>query len=63
VVRRIYEHLDIHDFEEFEPSLKQYVGSVSGYRKNEFPELPTGLREKISHAWERSFEEWGYPRS
>jgi hypothetical protein len=63
VVRRIYEHLDIHGFEEFEPSLKRYVGSVSGYRKNEFPELPETLREKIAHAWERSFEEWGYPRS
>lgn len=62
VVRRIYERLDIPGFEEFEPSLKQYVGSISGYRKNEFPELPTGLREKIAHAWERSFEEWGYPR-
>ena len=62
VVRRIYEHLDIPGFEEFEPSLKRYVGSVSGYRKNEFPELPAALRGKISHAWERSFEEWGYPR-
>jgi omega-hydroxy-beta-dihydromenaquinone-9 sulfotransferase len=62
VVRRIYKHLDIPGFEEFEPSLKRYVGFVSGYRKNEFPELPTGLREKIAHAWERSFEEWGYPR-
>jgi omega-hydroxy-beta-dihydromenaquinone-9 sulfotransferase len=62
VVRGIYEHLDILGFEEFEPSLKRYVGSISGYRKNEWPELPTGLREKIAHAWERSFQEWGYPR-
>ena len=62
VVRRIYEHLDIHGFEEFQPSLKRYVDSISGYRKNELPELPAALREKIMHAWERSFEEWGYPR-
>src|SRR5215213_3031424 len=62
VVRRIYERLDIPGFEEFEPSLKRYVASVSGYRKNEYPELSTRLREKIAHAWERSFEEWGYPR-
>jgi hypothetical protein len=62
VVRRIYERLDIPGFEEFEPSLKRYVDSVSGYRKNEYPELPAALREKIAHAWERSFEEWGYPR-
>jgi hypothetical protein len=62
VVRGIYERLDIPGFEEFEPSLKRYVGSVAGYRKNEFPELPAGLREKIAHAWERNFEEWGYPR-
>jgi omega-hydroxy-beta-dihydromenaquinone-9 sulfotransferase len=61
-LRELYERLGIPGFEEFEPSLKQYVGSVSGYRKNEFPELPTGLREKIAQAWERSFEEWGYPR-
>jgi hypothetical protein len=61
-VRRIYERLDIPGFEEFEPSLKRYVGSVSGYRKNEYPELPAALREKIARAWERCFEEWGYPR-
>jgi hypothetical protein len=61
-LRKLYERLGITGFEAFRPSLKQYVGSVSGYRKNEFPELPTGLREKIAHAWERSFEEWGYPR-
>jgi len=61
-VKKIYERLDIPGFEEFEPSLKRHLASVSGYRKNEYPELPTAMRERIARAWERGFEEWGYPR-
>ena len=39
---------------------ERYVGSVSGYRRR-IPGASSGVAEKITHAWERSFEEWGTP--
>jgi hypothetical protein len=61
-LRSLYEHLDLPDFEVARPSVERYLESVSGYRKNRYPELSPELRQKIGRAWERSFETWGYPR-
>ena len=60
-VRRIYEALDLPDFAHVEPRLREYVDSIAGYKKNEFPELATDLRERIAHEWRQCFDEWGYP--
>ena len=56
----IYARLDLPDFAGVETPVRQYVASLSGYRKNEYPELPATLRSHIGAAWRRSFEEWGY---
>lgn len=58
----LYERLSIPGFDAFRPSLENYVGAGSSYRKNEYEKLPTPLRTEISQAWRRSFEEWNYPR-
>jgi omega-hydroxy-beta-dihydromenaquinone-9 sulfotransferase len=60
-MRGLYEHLGIPGFEAFRPSLEDYVGARSNYRKNEYQELPPSLRREISQAWRRSFDEWNYP--
>ena len=60
-VRGIYEALDLPDFGDVEPELEAYVGSISGYKKNTFPELGDDRRRRVVEAWRRSFEEWGYP--
>jgi hypothetical protein len=60
-VRGIYESLDLPDFQSVEPALRQYVESISGYKKNALPELAPELRTKIAQQWRRCFEEWGYP--
>jgi hypothetical protein len=60
-VRGIYEALGLPDFQQAEPALRRYVGSLSGYRKNVLPEYPPQLRERIGSEWRRCFEEWGYP--
>jgi omega-hydroxy-beta-dihydromenaquinone-9 sulfotransferase len=60
-MRGLYEHLGIPGFEEFRPSLENYVKSRSNYRKNEYQALPASLRTEISQAWRRSFDEWNYP--
>jgi hypothetical protein len=60
-LRELYERLGIPGFEVFQPSLENYVSANSGYRKNEYRELPASLRKEISKAWRRSFDEWNYP--
>jgi hypothetical protein len=57
---RAYERLGLDGFGAVEPRLREYAASVSGYRRNEFKELPPALRERIRREWGRSFEAWGY---
>jgi hypothetical protein len=59
-VRGIYEALALPDFGHVEPSLRRYLESLSGYKKNTLPELPPDLRERIAGEWRRAFDEWGY---
>ena len=59
-MRTLYEELHLPDFNVVEPVLRQYVESLGDYKKNEYPELATGLRCVISKAWERCFDEWHY---
>jgi hypothetical protein len=61
-LRVLYKKLVLPDFDTLEPKMKAYVDSLSGYRKNEFPELSPALRHKVAEAWHRSFDEWGYVR-
>lgn len=60
-VRRIYSTISLPDFEETADKLKDYLGSVAGYHKNEFPPLSSSLRDRISQEWHSAFSEWGYP--
>ena len=57
----IYERLELPGFDRFEPTLRGYVESLQGYRKNRYEHLPPETRERVFRAWRRSFEEWGYP--
>jgi hypothetical protein len=59
-VRKIYESLDLPDFGYVEPRLRAYLDTVSGYKKNQFHELPSALRGRIAREWRQYFEEWGY---
>ena len=60
-MRGFYEALDLPDFGQVEPALRSYLASLSGYKKNTFPELPADLRARIAREWQHCFEEWGYP--
>jgi hypothetical protein len=59
-IRRTYEALDLPGLAAVLPRLEDYVGSLAGYRKNEYAPLPAGLRARIAREWRRSFDEWGY---
>lgn len=60
-VRRMYEALGLDGFDRLAPKLEHEVAALAGYRKNSFPPLDPGTCDKIIHAWQRSFAEWGYP--
>jgi hypothetical protein len=60
-VRGIYEALNLPGFQAAEPVIRQYVETLSGYKKNAFPDLEPELRARIAQQWRRCFEEWGYP--
>jgi hypothetical protein len=60
-MRGVYEALDLPDFAHVEPALRRYLGSVSGYRKNDYVDLEPGLKERVAREWRRSFEAFGYP--
>jgi omega-hydroxy-beta-dihydromenaquinone-9 sulfotransferase len=62
-VRTTYESLQLPDFDVFEPTLREYVDSLSGYRKNARVELPLDLRQRLADEWGFCFDEWGYSAS
>ena len=59
-VGSIYRALGLAGFASVRPRLEGYIDSIGGYRKNRHPELPEGLRRRISTEWRRCFEAWGY---
>jgi hypothetical protein len=60
-IERCYDALELAGFPAVFPRLEEYVRTLAGYRKNEYSELPVGLRAELARQWRRSFEEWGYP--
>ena len=59
-MRGVYEALSLPDFRGAEADLKAYMATISGYRKNSFPDLAPETRGRIAVEWRRCFEEWGY---
>ena len=59
-VKRIYEELNLPSFSHIELPLQRYVESITGYRKNQHPDMSDDLRQCISQEWRASIEEWGY---
>jgi len=61
VMQGIYEKLSLCGFDSFQPALRSYVESLSGYQKNEYTSLDEKSRQRVAETWTRSFQEWGYP--
>jgi hypothetical protein len=59
-VERLYAALGLPAFSVTRPAVERYVNSIRGYQKNEFPELPAALRQRIADAWRPCFEQWEY---
>jgi omega-hydroxy-beta-dihydromenaquinone-9 sulfotransferase len=57
----LYEHLSLSGFSDFEPKLRRYVDSLSGYQKNDFTELDDATKAIVARRWTRSFAKGHYP--
>lgn len=60
-IRTIYDKLSFTRFEQFQPQLKSYVESLSGYRKNKHAPLDGATRARVRKAWADNFDRWNYP--
>jgi hypothetical protein len=60
-VARVYEAVGLQGYPRLEPKLKAFVESQKDYQKNKHPQLEDSLRKRINSAWERTFNEFGYP--
>lgn len=60
-MERLYQKLQLSDFEKFRPKLKRYTDSLVGYQKNEFKPFSSPWRERVATDWHRSFTTWNYP--
>lgn len=59
-LEQIYSALGIPGFADVADAVRQYVEETRGYERNEFPELPAALRERLAREWKWAFDEFGY---
>lgn len=62
VLRRIYADLGLNGFEAALPGFEEYLKKTAGYTKNKFVQIAEPLKSEIAQSWQRSFEEWDYPK-
>ncbi|HEY2827113.1 MAG TPA: sulfotransferase [Pirellulales bacterium] len=58
-VQRIYEELNLGDFDSVRPSIEAHVGTQKDYKTNTH-ELEPELRDEIRRRWSDYFERYGY---
>ncbi|MFO1021520.1 MAG: sulfotransferase [Planctomycetales bacterium] len=60
-MEQLYESLNLPNFAQTRSELRNYVDSLEGYRKNQFPKLNSELQARIAQEWGFCFDHWGYP--
>ena len=60
-IKKIYNQINLGDFETIEPKIKSYLSTVKNYKKNTFSILTEKETQSINERWEFSFNEWKYP--
>ncbi len=58
-LRRIYEQLELGDFDAVAPQMQAYVGGQKDYKTNKH-ELEPELRSEIRRRWSDYFDRYGY---
>ena len=60
-IQKIYQNINLGNYETIEPKIKSYLLSVKNYKKNTFSELSENDIQSINSRWLFSFNEWNYP--
>ena len=58
-MRRIYEELDLGNFDRLLPALEAYVASKADYKRNRY-EIPPETRAEVARRWGPFMERYGY---
>ncbi len=58
-IRRIYEKLELKEFDQVLPRVQEYASKKSDYKKNRY-EISPEMREQIHHRWRNYCEKYGY---
>lgn len=61
-MRKLYERLELGDFDAVLPALERYLEGVKGYRTNRY-ELEPELEAEITRRWAEPIRRWGYERT
>jgi hypothetical protein len=59
-LREIYAHLDLGDFSEAEPRIREHLAGTAGYRTNRYREMAPALRDEITRRWGTVIRRYGY---
>jgi hypothetical protein len=59
-LRRIYDELDLPDFDGAASAMTRYLARLRGYRRNRYAPLPGRLRARIRREWGPCYRAWGY---
>jgi omega-hydroxy-beta-dihydromenaquinone-9 sulfotransferase len=59
-MKKVYGSLGFDDYDTQAPVIDSYLSTLSGYRKNVYPELPANIRDRIKLECGGYFEQWGY---
>ena len=59
-LRTTYEALNLPDFSIAEPTIRQYLASISDYERNRFSEVAPPWKTAVATRWRRCFDEFGY---
>jgi hypothetical protein len=59
-IRNIYTRLELGGLDQAEPMIREYLESVSDYRKNQYADLHGRTRRKLNEEWKTMYDTWGY---
>ncbi|MGO8744588.1 MAG: sulfotransferase family protein [Thermoguttaceae bacterium] len=59
-MRRIYDELDLGEFDKLLPALQKFVASQADYKKNRY-QLAPEVRDEIARRWSGYIAQYGYP--
>ena len=59
IMERIYTELDLPGWKQARQPVKEYLGTLSGYRKNRY-RFGQALIDRVNEEWGFAVREWGY---